>query len=75
MAKRKIRIKGKVVYMPLETGFWGIEGSRGRQWRPVNMPEKLKKEGLEVDLEGEAADEEFSLFMWGKPVKITKVHS
>ena len=75
MSKKRIKIEGKVVYMPLETGFWGIESPQGNQWRPVNMPEQLKIEGKEAHLEAEEFKEEFSLFMWGTPVKITSFHT
>ena len=64
------KIKGKVVYQDLETGFWGIIDKEGNQWRPVEMPEQLKEEGKEVSLLIQEADEAVSMFMWGTPVKI-----
>ncbi len=68
MSKQKI--KGKVVFQNLETGFWGIIGEDGREWRPVKMPEQLKHEGKTVEVTVEEADEDVSVFMWGTPVKI-----
>ena len=64
------KIKGKVVYQNLESGFWGIVDGEGNQWRPIEMPEQLKVEGKEVSLLIQEADEAASLFMWGTPVKI-----
>lgn len=68
----KIKIKGKVVYQDLGPGFWGIIGSDGENWRPINMPEQLKKENADVEVTAASVEEGASIFMWGKPVKITK---
>ncbi len=65
----QIEIKGKVVFQDIGMGFWGIVDG-DNQWRPVNMPEELKKEGLEVKLSAEQVCEDVSIFMWGKPVRI-----
>lgn len=67
---KKIKISGKVSYQNLGTGFWGIIGKDGREWRPVNMPEQLKYEGKEIQVVAVEADEDVSIFMWGTPVKI-----
>ncbi len=66
----KFKIKGKVVYQNIGTGFWGIEDENKEKWMPVNMPDNLKKDGLKVELTAEEAREEVSVFMWGKPVNI-----
>lgn len=65
-----MKIKGKVQYQNLGMGFWGIIDAQGNQWRPVNLPEKLKKEGLEVSLNVKKIEEDFSIFMWGTAVKV-----
>ncbi|MEM6297163.1 MAG: hypothetical protein AAF740_00570 [Bacteroidota bacterium] len=66
-----MKIRGKVVHKNLATGFWGIEGEDGKEYRPVNMPSELQTEGLRVEVQAEKADEGFSIFMWGTAVKIT----
>ena len=66
---KKLKITGKARYQNLGTGFWGIIGKDGREWRPVNMPEQLKKEGKEVSVTIKEVDE-MSIFMWGTPVRI-----
>lgn len=70
----KITIEGKVVYQDLEGGFWGIEAKDGQQYRPVNMPEKLKKQGKRVKLTAIEVDE-MGIFMWGIPVEIKSIES
>ncbi len=64
------RITGKVTWQDLGTGFWGIVDSNGREWRPVNMPEQLKKDGKQVTLTVREVDEEASIFMWGTAVEV-----
>jgi len=64
-------IKGKVVYKNIGTGFWGIIDATGGEWRMVNMPQQLKKEGREAIVKVREVEEGFSMFMWGKPVEVT----
>ena len=64
------RISGKVVYQNFSGGFWGIVSDSGKEYRPVNFPNQLKKEGVRVDIVIEKMKDEVSLFMWGEPVKI-----
>ena len=68
MNKSKI-ITGKVVYKNIGTGFWGIEGAKGEQWLPINLPESMKIESKEVTLKIKALEGE-SMFMWGTMVEI-----
>ena len=63
------KITGKVTHVSIATGFWGIVDSSGNEWRPVNMPEQLKKEGKQVTVSVKEVDD-MSIFMWGKPVRI-----
>ncbi len=66
-------IKGKVIYQSLGPGFWGIEGQDGQNWRPLEMPGALQKEGLEVEVQAEKVDNAMSVFMWGTAIQIKKV--
>lgn len=68
----RFKISGKVVFENIGTGIWGVVDNDGNEWRPVDMPEEMKKEGIIVDLTVEDAEEDVSIFMWGKPVKIGK---
>ncbi|MBK8564726.1 MAG: hypothetical protein IPN76_15680 [Saprospiraceae bacterium] len=65
------RILGTVKYLNLGTGFWGIVDEKGNEWRPINMPEQLKKEGKQVTITAHEVDE-MSVFMWGTPVEIVR---
>lgn len=65
------RIKGRVRWQAFEMGFWGITDEHDQDWRPLNLPEELQQDGLEVELTIELVEEEVSMFMWGQPVMIT----
>lgn len=67
MAKR---ISGKVVYETISGGFWGIVGDNGKEYRPIHMPNQLKRKGARVSVVIKNVDEGMSIFMWGEPVKI-----
>jgi len=68
MSKAK-SISGIVVYKNIGTGFWGIEGLKGEQWLPVNLPKSMEQEGKRVTLKIKKLDGE-SMFMWGQMVQI-----
>ncbi|HHS95690.1 MAG TPA: hypothetical protein ENJ45_03800 [Phaeodactylibacter sp.] len=63
-------IKGKVVYKNIGPGFWAIVDTRGGEWRPINLPEQLKQEGRKVTLMAKEVEEDFSVFMWGKAIRV-----
>ena len=64
------RVLGKVIYHDFSGGFWGIVSDKGVEYRPLNFPIQLKIEGVLVDIVVEDMNDEISMFMWGKPVKI-----
>ncbi len=68
-------IEGKVVYEDIGPGCWGIVDAQSKQWRPVNMPEQLKKVGASVRIKANEVEEFASVFMWGTPVHITSFHT
>ncbi|AEE53973.1 MAG TPA: hypothetical protein PLC89_29105 [Haliscomenobacter sp.] len=68
---RKKKIKGKVVYLELEGGIWGIVDDKGRDWMPVNMPFEIMKDGLIVEVEAQKVSDFMSGAMWGTPIEIS----
>ncbi len=69
-----MKIRGTVVFEPLEGGFWGIVDQSGQHWLPVNMPEQLKVRGAEVEVTALESDA-MSIFNWGTPVEIRAFHT
>ncbi|NND31746.1 MAG: hypothetical protein HKN76_04085 [Saprospiraceae bacterium] len=68
------KIKGKVVFLDLGPGSWGILGEDGRQWLPVEMPNQLKVRDAEVMITAKESDLD-SMIMWGVPVEIVSYHT
>lgn len=64
-----MKITGKVVLLPFETGAYGIEATNGKKYLPINMPNQLKKDGAAVSCSVKPADV-VSMIMWGEPVYI-----
>lgn len=65
-----MKITGKVIYKNIAGGFWGIIDENGKEWRPVNLPKSLQKDGKAVSIEARPAKEEMSIFMWGTAIEI-----
>ena len=69
-----MKIKGTVVYVDLNGGFWGIETTKGDQYLPINMPEQIKTEGAKVTLEVNEVDL-MNMYMWGRTVEVISFHT
>ncbi len=63
-----------VRFINLNGGFWGVIDDEGRQWRPLEIPRELQRDGLSVMVRFVVAKEDFSVFMWGQPVQIMEYH-
>ncbi len=67
---KSIKITGEVQFINLATGFWAIVTDRGEKYRPIHMPDQLKIDGKKITCRVKPIAEEFSIMMWGTPVKI-----
>jgi hypothetical protein len=68
-----MQIEGTVTYQDLEGGFWGIQGTDGVKYRPVDgLPGSVRNEGCRVVAEVEPANV-MSFAMWGRNVRIIKI--
>jgi hypothetical protein len=68
-----MQIKGKVVYVDLSGGFWGIVSEDGQQFDPVNeIPEAFRKDGLEISAKVKPSPG-FSIRMWGQMVNVSGI--
>ena len=66
------KIVGKVIFIDLNGGCWGLIDADGREWRPIVFPEELKVEGMQVSCTFEVSEEyDFSVFMWGTQIHLT----
>lgn len=66
-------ITGRIVWVPLEGGFFGLVGDDGRQFEPLNLPEAFRKDGLPVLVTGRLAPPAVSFRMWGQRLTIDAI--
>ncbi|RMG67460.1 MAG: hypothetical protein D6722_13100 [Bacteroidetes bacterium] len=67
-------ITGKVTYVDISGGFWGIVGDDGAKWHPQNgLPASFRQEGLRVQASGKPAVAAFGISMWGQQMDITDI--
>lgn len=65
---------GKVVYIPLEGGFYGIEErATGNKYLPLNLPESFQQAGIEVKVQANKAKDIRGVHMWGEYIHIQTV--
>ncbi|HTY53164.1 MAG TPA: protease inhibitor I42 family protein [Methanomicrobiales archaeon] len=64
---------GTVVYQDLEGGFYGIVGDDGKQYDPLNLDAKFRKDGLRVAFDATAVQGIATTHMWGTPVNLSDV--
>lgn len=70
-----MQISGKVVYVDLSGGFWGIEARNGQQYRPINgLPKAFQKQGMKVSAKVTPASG-MSIFMWGEQVNLLDINA
>lgn len=67
-----IRGTGRVMYVPLEGGFFGIVADSGKRYEPVNLPEDFRKDGLRVAFVAEPF-EGVSSHMWGELIRLVRI--
>lgn len=66
-------IKGKVVFVQLEGGFWGIVAEDGQRYDPHSLAPMFQKEGILVRVKARVSDRVVQIHMWGKPIEILKI--
>jgi hypothetical protein len=66
-------IKGKVTFVNLSGGFWGIEAEDGQKFQPVDkLPAGLLKEGTRIQATVKPV-QAFGIQMWGQDVEIKSI--
>lgn len=65
-----VEFTGKVIYVPVEGGFYGIISSNGRKLNPMNLDESLKKEGIAVEGVYRVREDVVGIRQWGTTVEL-----
>ena len=70
---RTVAFTGTVVWVPIETGFYGLRSDDGRQYEPLNLPTDFQVDGLRVWVRGVERHDLVSINMWGTILDILKI--
>ena len=66
-----LQFTAKVVYVPLERGFYGLVIEETEQkYLPLNLPESFQIDGLKVQVEAVEEKSVVGLHLWGKYIRI-----
>jgi len=72
---KTINTAGRVAYISLEGGFYGIYGDDGVSYDPINLPTDFQKDSLRVLFEGKILTEQSSTHMWGKLIELKRIEN
>lgn len=64
---------GVVRYVEIEGGFYGIEGTDGTRYDPVNLQEAFRQDGLAVRFLYTEVTGAVGIRQWGRIVEITAI--
>lgn len=65
---------GKVIYIPLEGGFYGIEERvTGNKYLPLNLPTAFQQAGIEVQIQANKVKDISGIHMWGEYIYIQTI--
>lgn len=71
--KKVIYTTGTIVLVPLEGGFYGIEGDDYNHYEPINLPKDFKINGIRVIFNAIKRDDLGSFRMWGFIIQIINI--
>jgi hypothetical protein len=71
--KEALSLKGTIVFVELEGGFYGIIADSGERYFPINLDQPYKVNNLKVRIEGKTRKNVMTTIMWGVPFEILKI--
>ena len=71
--RRNYRRTGKIQYIDLEGGFYGIISDDGEHYDPINLPLEFQEEDLRVEFKLRILKNQSSFHMWGIVVEVLKI--
>lgn len=66
-------INGKVVYVAVEGGFYGLVSDDGQRYLPDALPQEFRQDGLPVSMRIEPLPASVGFRMWGKKVRLLTI--
>lgn len=70
-----IEFTGRIVYVPLEGGFYGILADDGQRYDPLSLPEPWRQDGLQVRVKGRLRPGSVGFHMWGMRIEILHIEA
>ena len=72
-AKGIVSGKGKIEYVTLGMGFYGIKGEDGKQYEPQNLAPEFQSDGMKIKYELKVLPDVGTIYMWGTPVEVVEI--
>ncbi|TYO98712.1 hypothetical protein EDC39_10574 [Geothermobacter ehrlichii] len=72
-ADDRISFTGRVVFVPLEGGFFGLEDAQGNHYLPDRIPAALRRDGQKVRVVARPAPPTVGYRMWGRRIVIEEI--
>lgn len=69
----KTPINGKVVYVAVEGGFYGLVSEDGQRYLPTDLPREFRQDGLPVRVRLEPLPATVGFRMWGTKVRLLTI--
>ncbi len=64
---------GMVVYVRIESGFYGIVAGSDGRWNPINLPAGYLQDGLKVKFEAKLRQDIGNTHQWGTMIEILSI--
>lgn len=68
-----IKKTGKIVFVELEGGFYGIQADDGSKYDPIGLDKEFHQNGLKVRFEAVEAKGMAGVRMWGTLIELRKI--
>lgn len=68
-----MQLQGKVVYLTMEGGFFGVVTKDGRKLLPMNLPKQFQQDGAVIQFSGKVLTDIVTIQQWGTPFKFQDV--
>lgn len=68
-----VTASGKVTYLDLEGGFYGIVADDGKKYEPINLPSELTRDGLRVSFKARIRNDLGTYRMWGTVIELIHI--
>jgi hypothetical protein len=71
--REPVQFSGTIHHLPVEGGVYVIRTADGKQYRPKELPEEYRVEGLAVDVKGFRHDDVLTKDMAGQQVDLIEI--